>query len=115
MAFDPSALVISVTKPDGKPARELGAAGVRVLPILEDEGNIDRYVISKRLAVERRTGSRFLAGIVDKTLFTSAIFLGEHFEIPVLIVEGEVNHEYSMFDPQAVRGALTSMLLQYGV
>ncbi|MBT3374215.1 MAG: DUF1016 family protein [Lentisphaerae bacterium] len=115
MAFDPSVLMISATKPDGKPARELEASGVRIMPVLEDEGNVDRYVLSKRLGVERRTGSRFLAGIMDKTLFTGAIYLREHFEIPILIVEGEINYEYSMFDPQAVRGALTSMLIKYGL
>jgi hypothetical protein len=52
---------------------------------------------------------------VDKTLFTSAIYMREHFEIPVLIVEGKVNYEYSAFVPQAVRGALSSMMIVYGV
>jgi hypothetical protein len=52
---------------------------------------------------------------MDKTLFTSAIYLREHFKIPILIVEGEVNYECTMFDPQRVRGALSSMMLSYGV
>jgi ERCC4-type nuclease len=112
---DVSAAVISVTKPKGKPAKMLAEMGIRIIPIEGDEGNVDRYVLSKRLAIERRTGGRFLKGITEKTLFTSAIYLREHFRIPVLLVEGEVNHEYSMFDPQAVRGALSSMMLQYGL
>ena len=90
-------------------------AGIEVIPIKEDEGNVDRYVISERLVVERRTGSSFLQGIMDKTLFTSAIYMREHFEIPVLVVEGKVNYEYSMFAPQAVRGALSSMMIVYGL
>ncbi|MFC1462258.1 ERCC4 domain-containing protein, partial [Verrucomicrobiota bacterium] len=65
--------------------------------------------------LERRTGGGFLKGIMEKTLFTSAIYMREHFRIPVLIVEGKVNYEYSMMDPQAVRGALSSMLLLYGI
>jgi len=89
--------------------------GITIVPIEEDEGNVDRYIISELLAIERRTGSSFLRGIMEKTLFTSAIYLREHFDIPILIVEGEVNYEYSMFDPQAVRGAVSSMMLQYGV
>ena len=89
--------------------------GIAVVPIEEDEGNVDRYMLSKRLAIERRTGSSFLQGIMDKTLFTSAIYLREHFSIPVLMVEGEVNYEYTMFGPQAIRGALSSMMLLYGV
>jgi len=115
MGIDLSQLLISATKPKGKVAKALAALGVRILPIEEDEGNVDRYVLSKRLALERRTGGGFLKGIMEKTLFTSAITLREHFRIPVLIVEGKVNYEYTGFDPQAVRGALSSMMLEYGI
>ena len=115
MNVDLSALTISATKPKGKLAAMLADMGIGIVPILEDEGNVDRYVLSKRLAIERRTGSSFLRGIMDKTLFTSAVYLREHFRIAVLIVEGEVNYEYTGFDPQAVRGALSSMMLLYGI
>jgi ERCC4-type nuclease len=115
MKIDMSNVVVSATKPAGKVANMLAEIGIRIAPIEEDEGNVDRYVLSKRLAIERRTGGSFLKGIMDKTLFTSAIYLREHFQIPVLIVEGEVNHEYSVFDPQAVRGALSSMMILYGL
>ena len=108
-------LSIAATKPKGKVAGMLAEAGVNICPIEEDEGNVDCYVLSDRLAVERRTGSTFLQGIQDKTLFTSAIFLREHFAIPILIVEGHVNYDYTLFSPQAIRGALTSMLLEYGM
>jgi ERCC4-type nuclease len=110
-----SALTISATKPGGKPAVMLAEMGVTILPVEENKGNVDRYILSERLAIERRTGSSFLRGIQDKTLFTSAIYLREHFEVPVLIVEGEVDYAYASFNPQAARGALTSMMLQYGV
>ena len=115
MKPDLSSLHVSTTKPGGKVARLLAEQGVRIVPITEDEGNVDRYVISKRLVLERRTGGGFLKGIMEKTLFTSAIYMREHFRIPVLVVEGKVNYEYSMMDPQAVRGALSSMMLLYGI
>lgn len=115
MNWDLSGLRISATKPQGKPARMLAEMGIRILPVQEDEGKLDRYILSKRLAVERRTGSSFLRGIMDKTLFTSAIYLREHFRVPILIIEGEVDYTYSAFDPQAVRGALSAMMLQYGL
>lgn len=115
MKRDPSDLVISATKPDGKVARLLARRGVDVLPLFEDEGNVDRYILSKRLAAERRTGSSFLKGIMEKTLFTSAIYLREHFRVAILVIEGKVNYEYTMFDPRAVRGALSSMILEYGL
>ena len=93
----------------------LAEMGITIIPVREDEGNVDRYVLSKRLVIERRTGSSFLRGIMEKTLFTSAIYLREHFSVPILIVEGDVNTAYSRFDPQAIRGALSSMILLYGV
>lgn len=115
MPKDLSGLMIQASKPRGKPASLLSEMGISIIPIEADEGNVDRYIISKRLAIDRRTGSSFLNGIMDKTLFTSAIYLREHFQIPVLIIEGEVNYEYTMFDRRAIRGALSSMMLQYGL
>jgi ERCC4-type nuclease len=110
-----SALTIIVTKPKGKLAILLAEMGIAIRPAQEDEGNIDRYILSKRVVIERRTGSSLLRGIMDKTLFTSAIYLREHYEIPILIVEGQVNYNRTAFNPQAVRGALSSMMLQYGI
>ena len=110
-----SALTISATKPNRKPAAMMAGLGITVLPLEEDEGDVDRYILSKRVAVERRTGGGFINGIMDKTLFTSAIYLREHFRIPILIVEGQVNYEYTRFDPQAVRGAMSAMMLEYGI
>lgn len=115
MSIDLSVLTISTTKPNGKPATALREKGIEIVPIEEDEGNVDRYIISERLAIERRTGSSFMRGIMEKTLFTSAIYMREHFAMPILIVEGEINYEYTMFEPQAIRGAVSAMMLQYGL
>ena len=104
-----------MTKPRGRVARTLADMGIFVLPVPDDDGEIDRYVISKRLAVERRSANSFVNGIMDKTLFTNAIHLRGNFRLPVLIVEGAVNYEHRGFDPQAVRGALSAMLLEYGL
>jgi len=108
-------LLISVTKPRGKVAATLAGMGIDLIPIEEDEGNVDRYIVSKRVAVERRTAGSFARGIMEKTLFTSAIYLREHFAVPILIVEGQLGSSYSAMDPQALRGALSSMMLLYGV
>ncbi len=112
---DLSRLTLQVTKPRSRAARRLGELGVCLREVAEDEGNVDRYIVSTRLVIERRTSTGFLAGIMDKTLFTSAIYLREHFHIPVLIVEGKVDYQYRGFDPQAVRGALSSMMIEYGI
>ena len=115
MGLDLSGVTISATKPRRRPAALLADMGISVVPIDVEEGNVDRYILSKRLVIERRTGGGFLQGIMDKTLFTSAVYLREHFRLPVLIVEGETASAYRGFDPQAVRGALSSMMLLYAI
>jgi DNA excision repair protein ERCC-4 len=111
---DLSVLTISATKPNGQPAAMLSEMGVNIVPV-EEEDNVDRYIISKRLAIERWTGSGFLQGIVDRTLFTSAIYLSENFSNPIMIIEGEVSYECRGINPQAVRGALGRLILLHGV
>jgi ERCC4-type nuclease len=105
MAVDLSSVSLRVSKPDGRVARSLAKMGIRIVSIANDLGNVDQFVISRRLVVERRTGSGFLQGIMDKTLFANAILLRQHFRMPVLVLEGAINYKYTNFDPQAVRGA----------
>jgi ERCC4-type nuclease len=115
MDIDLSTLTIHATKPLNRPARLLASMGIRVREIEQDLGPVELFLSGSTLAIERRTGSSFLRGIQDKSLFTSAIYLREHFPHAVLIVEGEVDYEYSRFDPQAVRGAMSAMILEYGL
>jgi len=112
---DLSSLTIAATKPAARAGKMLHEKGIRILPVLEDEGNVDRYVISKRVVIERRSAGGFLTGIMDKTLFTSAIYMREHYRVPILIVEGKVDYERRGFSPAAVRGAMSSMMLLYGL
>jgi Fanconi anemia group M protein len=108
-------MIVSVTKPESQISRMLSEAGVKLLPLAEDHDDVDRYIVSERLAIERRTGSTLKRGIVDKTLFTGALYLKEHFSVPVLIVEGDVDYTYGALGRQAVRGALSSMVVVYGL
>jgi len=115
MTTDASPLAIWVTKPNSVLSLSLAAMGIDIRVLEEDEGNVDRYVLSSQVVVERRTGTTFVQGIEDKSLFLSAIYLREHFETPVFILEGDVLHAYTAFNPQAVRGALSALMLEYGV
>jgi len=115
---DLSALAIWTTKPKGKLATRLADMGIELLALEQNEDRataVERYVLSERAAVERRTSSAFLSGIQDKTLFTSAIQLREQYDVAVLIVEGQIDYTRTAFHPQAVRGALTSMSIAYGL
>ncbi|MCJ7551504.1 MAG: helix-hairpin-helix domain-containing protein [Anaerolineae bacterium] len=115
MATDAFPLTIWVTKPNSAPSLSLAGMEADVRTLEEDEGNVDRYVLSSQVAVERRAGTTFVQGIEDKSLFLSAIYLREHFETPVFILEGDALHAHTGFNPQAVRGALSALMLEYGV
>jgi ERCC4-type nuclease len=112
---DLSDLTVWVSAPGGMPATMLRGMGVKVEELQEDEGRVDRYLVSSRVAVERRTPYTFLEGIRDRSLFTSAIYLREHFETPILLLEGRIDYEASGFHPQAIRGALSALILEYGL
>ena len=109
--------VIPCTKPDAPVAQELRALGVEVVP-LALEADIrpepERFEIGEGRVVERLTTAGLIRGIVWKTLFQSAIDLRGTVAAPAYVIEGEFNYEYSAIHPNAVRGALSALMMEYG-
>jgi len=73
------------------------------------------YQLSDRLIVERKSALDFLRSIADKRLFNQALEMAEKFEKRVLIVEGGRLYSSSGFHPNAVKGALCAMALNFGI
>ncbi len=95
----------------------------RIVAILKKRCNVEEkqlavgdYLLSKRVAVERKTTNDFISSMTDGRLFKQLQELKENFRLPLLIIEGN-----SLFDndrkvhPNAIRGALASISLDYGV
>ncbi|HUS80989.1 MAG TPA: helix-hairpin-helix domain-containing protein [Armatimonadota bacterium] len=108
-------VVIHASKPGGRIAKLLTEAGVEVLSAEGLDDTLELYLLSDRLIVQRRTGHGLVNGIADKSLFTSAIDMAEQFACGVLIVEGEVDYSFRGIDRRAVRGALSALVVQYGL
>lgn len=102
---------------------DLQEANSRIAAILRKRCEIEEkrlpvgdYLLSKRVAVERKTTSDFLSSLVDGRLFRQAQELKENFKSPLIILEGN-----GLFDgernihPNAIRGALASISLDYGI
>lgn len=106
-------LVLQAGRPDGPVSRILSARGVGILPL--DPAAGDRYVLSERLAIQRKTAHEFINSIQTKELFLQAQELRENYQIGVVIVEGESLEGLRDFHPNAVRGALSSLVIQYGL
>lgn len=74
------------------------------------------YVLSDRLAVERKTAEDFAASIIDpeRNLFRQISDLSRTYDRPVLILEGRDLYA-SQMNPASVRGALASIAVDFGV
>ncbi len=70
----------------------------------------------QEIGIERKTQSDFINSIIDKRIINQLIVLKENFEFPLLIIEGSENlYELRDFHPNAIRGMLTSIALDYQV
>jgi len=75
------------------------------------------YVLSDRVAVERKTVSDFLDTLTggDRSLFEQVGDLSRHYARPVVVVEGGGLYEERNVHPDAIRGALASLSVDFGV
>jgi ERCC4-type nuclease len=73
------------------------------------------YVLSERLAVERKSAGDFVASILDRRLFAQARELTFAFEHVIYLIEGSDLYGVSRLHPNAVRGALSYLAVLAGV
>ncbi|SFR32312.1 DEAD/DEAH box helicase [Halogeometricum limi] len=75
------------------------------------------YVLSDRVAVERKSVSDFLDTLTggDRSLFEQIGDLSRAYARPILILEGEGLYEERNIHPGAIRGALASLAVDFDV
>jgi ERCC4-type nuclease len=96
-----------------------------VSQIIEDAGievvmrtlEIGNYLLSDRVCVERKTTSDFISSLISgrRELFGQISDLARTFDKPVLIIEGGDLYGHRQIHPNAVRGALIAIALDFGV
>jgi len=74
------------------------------------------YVVSDRVAIERKTAQDFVASIIDpeRNLFRQIADLARSYERPVLILEGRDLYSRQV-SASSIQGALASVAVDYGV
>lgn len=92
--------------------QELAKLGVEVEARQLEVGD---FILSDRVGVERKSVGDFLQSIVDKRLLAQAKQLSETFERPILILEGEGLYTRRAIHPNAIRGALAALAVDFGV
>ncbi|MEM5790889.1 MAG: ERCC4 domain-containing protein [Candidatus Aenigmatarchaeota archaeon] len=70
------------------------------------------FIISQRVAIERKSYSDFISSIIDGRIFEQASLLRKNFEKPIIIIEGYSNRE---INENALKGALASLLIDFGI
>jgi Fanconi anemia group M protein len=73
------------------------------------------YILSDRVAVEAKTADDFAQSIIDRRLFAQLGALKDNFGIPLLLITGETLYGSSAINPAAIRGALSSSILDFNV
>lgn len=73
------------------------------------------YILSDRVAVEAKTSDDFAQSIIDRRLFTQLSTLKDNFTIPLLLITGASLYGSSAINPAAVRGALSSSIVDFNV
>jgi len=74
------------------------------------------YVVSERVAIERKTAQDFVASIIDpqRNLFRQIADLSRSYAKPILILEGRDLYTRNL-SPSSIQGALASIAVDYGV
>jgi len=101
-------------------SRELGSPTTRELSkydilITQETLSIGDFIISDRTAIERKTAEDFVASIIDGRLFEQISNLKSAYEMPVLLIEGESFQTSRNIAPEAVMGAVASIIVDFGV
>ncbi|MFO1535154.1 MAG: DEAD/DEAH box helicase [Thermoplasmatota archaeon] len=72
------------------------------------------FILSDRIAVERKTCADFVESLVDGRLFEQLRQL-KAYPRPFLVLEGESLHGHRNLSPEAILGALASVVVDYGI
>ncbi|MEM2145235.1 MAG: ERCC4 domain-containing protein, partial [Candidatus Jordarchaeaceae archaeon] len=90
--------------------RELTRLNVKIVP---KQLQVADYIVSESVAIERKTAEDFLQSIVDKRLFPQVKEITSKYEKPILILEGQDLYGKRAIHPEAIRGALISIVVDF--
>lgn len=92
--------------------KELARKDCVVKPKQLDVGD---FILSDRVAVERKTSNDFLSSVFDNRIFEQLKNLKDSFEKPILLIEGKNLYSERDVHPNAIRGALASISIDLSI
>lgn len=110
---DPEAgIVIFSDDRENKIMKALSKKDVKVRSTRLEVGD---FLVSDRTAVERKRADDFVSSLIDNRLFPQLKELTQEFVHPILIIEGDDLFQHRNVHPNAIRGALSSIVLDYKI
>jgi Fanconi anemia group M protein len=73
------------------------------------------YSLPGKFIIERKEANDFVTSIMNGHLFHQAELLASHADRPFIVLEGNLDEIYSSIDPESVAGAISALLLFYGI
>ena len=73
------------------------------------------YLLPGKFVIERKEANDFVTSIMNGHLFNQAELLASHADRPFIVLEGNLDEIYSSIEPESVAGAISALLLFYGI
>ncbi|MFD1565220.1 DEAD/DEAH box helicase [Haloarchaeobius amylolyticus] len=111
---DTVAIVADQREMDANIARDLSRR--EEIAVRLETLDVGDYVLSDRVVVERKSVADFVDSLVggDRSVFEQVGAMARHYSRPIVVVEGEGLYEQRDVHPNAVRGALSSLAVDFG-
>lgn len=100
---------------DHREGRLISALFEKEAEIREMQLKVGDFLLSERCCIERKTSDDFLQSMIDGRLFSQLKNLAEQFDRPLLIIEGNNLFGLRQIHPNAIKGALNSILLDFRI
>jgi len=85
----------------------------RDVQVSEEQLPVGDYIISDRVAVERKRATDFLDSLVGQRLFDQVSRLADAYPRPIMVIEGDGLFSRNIHE-RAIYGALSSIVVDYG-
>lgn len=105
-------IIVDIREQKAKVVEELKK--IQGIDIIFKQLPVGDYIISDRVVIERKKEADFIHTITDGRFHKQLEELKRNFEKPLILVEGKDLYRYDIH-PNAIRGALLSILIDYGI
>ncbi|MCK5547526.1 MAG: hypothetical protein KAI64_00820, partial [Thermoplasmata archaeon] len=101
-------------------SRELGSKVVKELYkegllVKTERLDVADYILSERVAVERKEVGDFIRSIIDGRLFQQVVRMKKEYLCPIIIIEGEGLFHKTAMHEKAIYGALASLVADFSM